>query len=468
MKFAEIELEDHSHVILPKRSRLYRLPPVNPLTGSVESLTSYIARLSAAHCLPLWVLVTREIAPLFSRKSIVDFKNGHCDLLGKFGGAVNGNNSTAAEAVKAVEHLTTQNGVREMTMRMAGGNVAATPLLRPTQAWCPQCLQEWSECGQELYYPLVWNLADVQFCAGHQIALVNLCGGCHRTHYPLSRRLRIGRCPHCNSRLGCSQINTQPGPAIRPSPWQLFSATAAAVFIRDLARTPSISGTRAAHFRVNLAAIVAQLFGGSKNAFATYVGVHHMSVGDWLVGKQKPSLRALLLFAYRFGISPSTLLLAPLKENEATLGRPALLGDNVSLRPPLRRIAANTIEQTLRAALEKPTWPPTSLKTICSKGGFHQTQASRRFPELAREISELYRSHWAEKRRQEKYFMKILVRSAVYEVCWSGEYPSLSKVAAQLAPGISLRDPTTKAEMRAVIEELGLRNSAKWNAAEND
>ena len=40
-----------------------------------------------------------------------------------------------------------------------------------------------------------------------------------------------------------------------------------------------------------------------------------------------------------------------------------------------------------------------------------------------------------------------------------------SKVAAHLAPGISLRDPTTKAEMRAVIEELGLGNSAEWKAA---
>jgi hypothetical protein len=52
--------------------------------------------------------------------------------------------------------------------------------------------------------------------------------------------------------------------------------------------------------------------------------------------------------------------------------------------------------------------------------------------------------------------MKMLVRSAVHEVCWSGQYPSLSKVMAKLSPGISLRDPLAKAEFRAAIRELGL------------
>jgi hypothetical protein len=52
--------------------------------------------------------------------------------------------------------------------------------------------------------------------------------------------------------------------------------------------------------------------------------------------------------------------------------------------------------------------------------------------------------------------MKILVRSAVYEICWSREYPSLRKVTAKLPPGVSLRNPTAKAEFRAVIHELGL------------
>jgi hypothetical protein len=61
----------------------------------------------------------------------------------------------------------------------------------------------------------------------------------------------------------------------------------------------------------------------------------------------------------------------------------------------------------------------------------------------------------------------MLVRTAVYEVCWSGEYPSLNKVKAKLSPGVSLRDPTAKAEFQAVIRELGLdiRPSGAWLAA---
>jgi hypothetical protein len=57
-------------------------------------------------------LVAREIATSFRRKSIVDHANGHCDLFGALGVAVNGNNGTTMEALKAVERLTTQTELR--------------------------------------------------------------------------------------------------------------------------------------------------------------------------------------------------------------------------------------------------------------------------------------------------------------------------------------------------------------------
>jgi hypothetical protein len=403
-------------------------------------------------------LVTREIAPLFNRKSILDVPNGHCDLLGKFGGAVNGNNGTAKEAVKALERLTTQGGLTNLTMLLSRDFISATPLLRRTQAWCEECLRDWLNKGPEAYDPLLWSLSAVQICATHKKPLLDTCSQCHRTHYPLASRLQIGYCPWCCAWLAGKAVDTRPDldGKVRSTPWETFSAESTAALIGDLSKATLTTGNSHSYFKDNVSNLVEKLFAGSENAMADYTGTHRVSVCAWSSGKQMPSLRAVLVLAYRFNISPSTLLLTPLDEAKASLRLPASPADKVFLRPPLKRTSPNKIEQTLRAALEHPTWPPSSLRSVCAKAGFHQTQATKRFPDLTRKICDSHRDYRLERRRQGEFFIKMLVRSAVYEVCWSGQYPSLSKVQARLAPSISLRDPLAKAEFRAAIRELGL------------
>src|SRR5437773_2093691 len=95
---------DESPVFVPPRTRLYRLEPIGLETPMVECLSSYIHRLAEAHGLPTWVLVCRELAPRFRRKSILA-SNGHCDLFGKVGMTINGNNNTALEAIAILEAL---------------------------------------------------------------------------------------------------------------------------------------------------------------------------------------------------------------------------------------------------------------------------------------------------------------------------------------------------------------------------
>jgi hypothetical protein len=58
-------------VVVPPRTRLYRLEPIGLGTAMVECVASYIHRLAEAHGLPTWVLVRRELAPRFLHKSIL-------------------------------------------------------------------------------------------------------------------------------------------------------------------------------------------------------------------------------------------------------------------------------------------------------------------------------------------------------------------------------------------------------------
>jgi hypothetical protein len=122
----------------------------------VESFTSYITRLSRAHFLPPWVLVTRDIAPRY--RSVKVAQDGHCDLFGQLGAALNGNRNTAIEGVGIVEGLTFRKGLESLTLRSLSSSISPAALLHPFEAWCPACLEDWKKAGAEVYSPLLWQV----------------------------------------------------------------------------------------------------------------------------------------------------------------------------------------------------------------------------------------------------------------------------------------------------------------------
>ena len=122
---------DDSPVRVPPRTRLYHLDPIGRGTPMVECLSSYIHRLAEAHGLPTWVLVCRELAPRFRRMSILA-SNGHCDLFGKLGMTINGNNDTSREAVAILQELTGQMELSFLTFSRLGSLVAEHRILQRT------------------------------------------------------------------------------------------------------------------------------------------------------------------------------------------------------------------------------------------------------------------------------------------------------------------------------------------------
>ena len=116
-------------LVIPPRSRLFNMQPIGLGTPMAECLASYIHRLSAAHGLPTWVLVCRELAPRFERKSIMG-TNGYCDLFGRVGMTINGNNGAALEMVTILQALTGQTTLGSLTFCRLGNLVAKLRILR--------------------------------------------------------------------------------------------------------------------------------------------------------------------------------------------------------------------------------------------------------------------------------------------------------------------------------------------------
>jgi hypothetical protein len=455
MKTAVVEIINSAPAVLAGRSRLYHLEPVHQINGLVESLTSYIARLAAAHCLPLWILIKRELTPLFECQSVVTMNDISKALVGNLGSAVNGNNNTARETLKIVEQLTARSGLGDLTMVTAENYLSSTPLIRPIQSWCPQCLEEWSASEQILHYPLLWNLASVHACPVHEIRLHNVCPRCGRSHHPLAAGLRIGRCPRCGSWLGMMG-RQQPSAELqgeRPTAWQIYAANTATTLLANLASNWQARANDRSFFAGNVSRVVNHAFAGHGHAFAKFMRITYYTVFKWCRETQRPSLNSILVLSYRLGVPASELILGPL-DVEKVVPRWELGESNeLRLRPFLRSTVRDQIEQTLRATIQKDLSPPPSLRSVCVKAGFQPNHVSRRFPELSRQISDRYKLYMLEKRRKSGQSLKHSIRSAVIEFHAAGIYPSMKKLEKKLALNIPR---SFRAERAAAMRDCGL------------
>lgn len=117
---------------IPPRSVLYQLPPIGIGTPMVESLTSYIARLSACHSLAVGTLLEQQVAPLFDKKYNVTNLHG----ISRVTGALNGIGSMSRDLVCALTNLTMRQDLEFLTILSFCDVIPSRNLIRDVRAWC--------------------------------------------------------------------------------------------------------------------------------------------------------------------------------------------------------------------------------------------------------------------------------------------------------------------------------------------
>src|SRR5215468_6862314 len=134
---------DLSPPAIPARSRFHPLEPIGVGTGEVESLSSYLLRLAAEHCLPLAALFGEMMGPLVRESRPPSNTKYPGFLLHNVARAINGVGVTAAACVQALESLTLRTDLRWLTTMTWQGVFSTKYWLRPARAWCPDCFQSW-------------------------------------------------------------------------------------------------------------------------------------------------------------------------------------------------------------------------------------------------------------------------------------------------------------------------------------
>lgn len=191
---------------LPDQSRLYSLEPIGIGTPYVESLTSYIIRLSFHHRVPPKKLILTEVGRQMKGDGYMNRlkKPILSDILGDTAHkpTMNGMGLTTHEVVQAIEQLTLRQDICHMTFVAWYKIINSKDLFNSYLTWCPDCYNEWQQNGKTLYEPLIWSFKIVKFCLLHKRKLFQRCQFCNRSSLISHEQVVIGYCQRCKEWLG--------------------------------------------------------------------------------------------------------------------------------------------------------------------------------------------------------------------------------------------------------------------------
>lgn len=184
-------------------TRLFRLEHQGKGTSAVESLSSYISRLAAEHCVSTGRLFTEVFTPYLNKYYLNEISkrggNGFYDSAHM----INGNSIAAEQFSTMLNELTGNTNLQELTLLRFAKAIPQRGLLRTVKAWCPECYEEMKHSKSSIVYdPLIWSIRVVSICRKHRLILNELCPGCKRTNLMIDRRSSPGVCSHCNVWLG--------------------------------------------------------------------------------------------------------------------------------------------------------------------------------------------------------------------------------------------------------------------------
>jgi len=436
-------------VSIPQRSCLYRLAPMGWETGQVEGQLSYLVRLARAHS----VNPRRLIGSVFAADNLVIRQLKYTRFFVKHAGTINGLGKYAELFQEETGRLTGASFLRIMSMaplkNLLPPNGAG--LLASKPKWCPCCVGEMMESGDDVYRPLAWSFDLYRICVRHEIEMVDTCGHCGKAQPFIPRYPDLGRCDHCGGMLADGER------LISTSRLDRWVSKAITDIVQHL---PMFDGSiTAGRFAAAMKLVVERFTNGNRAKFCERIVLPRWTLTRWLSGGERATLPQLLSVCYGLSIMPSKLLLSDPAELVVSVQdslRPVpekLFG---RLERPLLSVRQRRKLKKELAGIIKDSEDVRSLSQVARSLDLTRSCMRYWFPE---ECVSMQDKHVAANRKRVAIRMEVqreAVMAAVQKVRARGEYPAKRKVNEELLKQkMSLIRPELLSVYRQAIAEQG-------------
>ncbi|MBD3884300.1 helix-turn-helix domain-containing protein [Phormidium tenue FACHB-886] len=430
-------------------SSLYGLRPLNIGRVNTESLTSYVSRLSEAHCVPAGVLMESKVAPIINRV----YGGGNLHQIYEATAALNGTGTMASDLVEALKQLTRQSNLQFLTLLPWSRLLPTKKLLRRTRAWCPTCYESAFRSGEAIYEPLIWSLEVIRICSRHHQLLKETCPHCKQKNLPLAWQSRPGYCSKCLRWLGSSEIDEIESFSGDELKWALWTVSTVEELI---AAGPllhiSPAKQQVAHL---LKTYVGNVTSGNVAEFARRIQVPRNTFWLWCEGRNQPQLEALLKISYCLNVSLLEFLTTEVTQDEQSMLR-SPVSTPTTFRAEPKQINLKQLEKELEKTLLNHDCPPPSMEEVAKHLNLNRRTILRHFPEMCHAISAKYVIYKKAAQLSSIRQCKQEVKVAVNSLYSHNLYPSESRVSALLSKPGFLRYEEVRASLKEARAALGI------------
>lgn len=429
-----------------KRSQLYSLKPIGIEEPYVESLTSYLIRLSEAHQVYPSALISYVIAPILNK----EFLNYSTTRGGNrfYDGAktMNGFGSNALDTINVLEKLTKVRQLSILTLAALKEVVPLRHLLKNYLSWCSVCYEEQLNNGDAVYNILLWNFEMVNTCSKHKCKLETECFLCHKRIPILHRKSQNGFCPYCNNWLGIEKNLNKHSDANDFD----YKITLMAEQIIKHKEQIKISASKQQIIK-NLTHLVDIYTEGNMQEFAKKLNLAKTTLWDWCNGKVLPPLSRVLEICYLFDMSPVSFYIEDVSVNKETV----VFNAECHTRETKKRerkfdydVALSILQKYAHHSDSK-----ISMNVLAKQLGYSKRTLYKHFPNLCKVISAKNAGDIKEKATQVYVSNCLVIDQHVESLMQQGVYPSRRRIEEMAnKPGL-LKDKKLRDYFKESIED---------------
>ncbi|SIS43552.1 TniQ family protein [Salimicrobium flavidum] len=431
------------------RSFLYSLNPIGIGTNSVESITSYIKRISDEHLVPS----TRLLDFILEKYGDSGYLRRY-NFKGKKVSKILTNTEFGLKFLEALTFSSPRDDLHYMTM-LNLSRMLNKLKFNEYRKWCPMCIEKMKEDGGIFYEPLIWTIYDVKYCKEHNVYLSERCEHCNSKLNHIHPSNLIAFCYNCHSFLGGTGVRID-------SNVEVIDKHNLNNFEELIAKIPNMNSCPVKLFNTFFIRNLKDRT-GSIEVIAEASGVKESTVYAWIRGDYSPKVQNILNISYSFDISVYDLMFQK--------GIEKITKGQISNSIPLKRTAAFEytsgldivgsdvevrrlfIEKELDRALK--TKIPISKNDFLIKVNISERTLRKYQNKKVNELVQRYEEYQKNEVRKRENETKKLIYEAIMLLHSNDVYPSVDTVAAKINSPNVFRIQKYNKYRKELLEELG-------------